>query len=279
MFPRRGAIPYLLEGRFYRLAYVETGNPAAPPVLCVHGLTRTGRDFDELAGRLAERYLVVSPDLPGRGNSEWLADPALYQPQHYLAALAALLAAIGRPVAWVGTSLGGICGMLACACPGAPVTRLVLNDIGPTVPAAAIRRIREYLAAAPESFPDVAAVEAYIRQVNAPFGPMSDAQWRHLAVTSARPISGGQVRLHYDRAIIAAFGAVAGVDIDLWPVWEKITQPVLVVRGETSDLLLPETLARMQAAGARAVTIPECGHAPALVDPLSQGAIAEFLAG
>ena len=150
MQPRPGSIRYLLGGRFYRLAFEAWGDPEAPPVICVHGLTRNGRDFDALAEALANSYRVICPDLPGRGHSDWLDDPMLYQAQHYVTALAHLLAWAERDVAWIGTSLGGICGMVIAATDGAPVTRLVLNDVGPFIPAASLARIRDYMVASSE---------------------------------------------------------------------------------------------------------------------------------
>jgi len=149
---RKNSVPYLLGTSFYRMAYVEFGNPAAPAVVCVHGLTRNGRDFDPLAAFLAEKFHVICPDLPGRGLSEWLPDGKLYQPASYVVALGHLLAAINKPVMWVGTSLGGICGMMVAAAGHTPVTRMVLNDIGPFIPEAALRRIRDYMMGAPPRF-------------------------------------------------------------------------------------------------------------------------------
>ena len=164
MEPRPGETRYLLGGAYRRMAHVAWGDPAAPAVLCVHGLTRTGRDFDPLARALAETHHVICPDLPGRGGSDWLPDATLYTPASYVQALSHLLAAVGRPVAWVGTSLGGICGMAVAAMPGHPVARLVLNDIGPHIPAAALRRIRDYIGAAP-AFDGLPALERHLRAV------------------------------------------------------------------------------------------------------------------
>src|SRR5271166_6537002 len=144
MEPRFGSVPYLLMNVFYRMACVEWGDPDAPPVLCVHGLTRTGRDFDNLALVLAERFRVICPDLPGRGGSDWLPVGDLYNPLSYVQALSHLLSVIGKPVAWVGTSLGGICGMATAAAHGNPVTRLVLNDIGSVVSVEGLKRIQAY---------------------------------------------------------------------------------------------------------------------------------------
>lgn len=277
MQPSRRSVRYLLAGAFHSLAYAAWGDPAADVVLCVHGLTRNGRDFDPLAEALADRFHVICLDLPGRGESDWLPDPGLYQPASYVAALSHLLAAIGRPVAWVGTSLGGICGMLVAAAPGQPITRMVLNDIGPFVPAASLRRIRDYLPGPePARFADLAAVEQHLRRIHAPFGPLSDAQWAFLARISARVVPEGFM-LHYDPRIAAPTRAAEPDDIDLWNLWERINMPMLVVRGAESDLLLPETLARMARTGARTFVVPGAGHAPALMDPEQIGAIRAFL--
>ena len=277
MQPYSRSVRYLLAGAFHSMAYVAWGDPAAPPVLCVHGLTRTGRDFDVLARSLADRFLVICPDLPGRGGSDWLSDPALYQPASYVAALAHLMAVIDRPVAWIGTSLGGICGMVVAASSGHTLTRIVLNDIGPHIPAAALRRIRDYLAGPLTAFPDLPALERHLRLVHAPFGPLSDARWGHLARFSARALPDGGLTLHYDPALAAPMRAAEPEDIDMWALWERIRIPVLAIRGASSDLLLPETLARMQADGAQAFVVPDAGHAPALMDPAQIAAIRAFL--
>ena len=271
---RRNTARYVLNGAFHTMAYTAWGDPAAPAVVCVHGLTRTGRDFDPLAAALARTHHVLCPDLPGRGLSDWLDDNALYQPIHYVTALAALLAGLG-PVGWVGTSLGGICGMVVAAMPGQPITRLVLNDIGPHIPVAALARIRDYIGGTPV-FPNVLALEQHLRRVHAPFGMLTDAQWAHLAATSARIVPGG-VALHYDPAIAAPILATEPADVDLWPIWARITIPVLAIRGASSDLLLPGTFARMATDGAQTLTVPNAGHAPALMDGPTIAAIASFL--
>lgn len=276
MEPRHGTVRYLLAGAFYRLAYVEFGAPDAPPVVCVHGLTRTGRDFDALAEALSDRFRVICPDLPGRGASDWLPDPSLYQLLSYVQALSHLLAAIGQPVMWVGTSLGGLCGMAIAAAPGHPLTRLALNDVGPLVPAAALARIRDYVGTTPV-FDRIADLEAHLRRALAPFGPLTDAQWAHMAHISARPLADGRLALHYDPAIAEPLRASQPADMNLWPLWERIAIPVLVLRGETSDLLLPDTFDRMAASGARTVVVPDCGHAPALMDAPTIAAVRSFL--
>ena len=274
--PRAGEVRYFLAGGFYRMAFWEWGEADAPVVVCVHGLTRTGRDFDPLAASLADGFRVICPDLPGRGASDWLPQAKLYEPLGYVQALAHLLAAIGREVMWVGTSLGGICGMAVAAAPGNPVRRLVLNDVGPMVPAAAIRRIRDYVAHDRE-FPDIAAIEAHLRRIHAPFGPLTDAQWAHLARHSARGLPAGGVAMHYDPEIGRAMRGMVAIDVDMSHWWRRVTVPVLAIRGADSDLLLPRTLARMEQAGARALVVPGAGHAPALMDAATIGAVRAFL--
>jgi pimeloyl-ACP methyl ester carboxylesterase len=278
---RKNSIPYLLGAAFYRMAYTEFGNPAAPAVICVHGLTRNGRDFDPLAEALADKFHVICPDLPGRGQSEWLPAGTLYQPATYVIALAHLLAALNKPVMWVGTSLGGICGMMVAAAGNTPITRMVLNDIGPHIPAAALARIRTYMTAAPERFPSLQALDAHLRLIHAPFGPLTDAQWAHLARHSARNVldveHGGAYALHYDPKIADPIRESVPLDADMWPIWELINIPVLAIRGESSDLLLPETFERMKEEGAETLTISNAGHAPALMDAPSMAAVREFL--
>lgn len=274
---RQGFVTYLLGTDFHRMAFAEFGNPAAPAVICVHGLTRNGHDFDVIAESLAERYHVICPDLPGRGRSEWLRDPAQYQPPSYVVALAHLLAWLNKPVAWIGTSLGGICGMMVAAAAHTPVTRLVLNDVGPHIPAAALARIRDYMGATPASFPDMAALEAHLREVHASFGRLTDAQWADFASHSARPVEGGGFALHYDPAIIEPIRATVAMDADLSPIWRAVGVPVLVLRGATSDLLTEATLARMKEDGAATHTVPDCGHAPALMDTPTIAVIRRFL--
>lgn len=277
---RRNRLRYLLPQGFFTLAWTEWGPEQGEPVLCVHGLTRTGRDFDALADALAgQGRRVLCPDLPGRGASDRLPDPSLYVPPTYVAALSHLLARLEGPVDWVGTSLGGICGMAIAATPGQPIRRLVLNDVGVHVPKDSIARIGDYLGQETE-FADLPALERHLRAVHAPFGALSDAEWRHLAETSARPAPGGRVALHYDPAIAAPFRAGVEADMDLSPLWARVTVPVLLLRGAESDLLPAETARAMaRRPGVRLAEIPGCGHAPALMDADQIGLVSEFLAG
>jgi pimeloyl-ACP methyl ester carboxylesterase len=276
MAPRQPSLKYLLNGAFHSLAMTAWGDPHAQPVICVHGLSRNGRDFDALAESLQDRFYLICPDMPGRGQSSWLPDPALYQPLSYLQALSHLLAFIDRPVYWVGTSMGGILGMLIAATPGHPIQRMVLNDIGPFVPQAAIARIQSYIGALP-TFADLAEAEAYFREVHAPFGTLSDAQWLHMAEHSTRVVPDGRLALHYDPTMTIPLLAGPAQDSDMWSSWDRIDIPLLTLRGATSDLLLPETFDRMGEKSALH-TVPGCGHAPALMDAPTIETIRAFLA-
>jgi pimeloyl-ACP methyl ester carboxylesterase len=277
MTMRERYLPCLGPAGFIRIAYSEwEGPPGAPTVVCVHGLTRNGRDFDALAEALSATHRVVCPDMPGRGRSDWLAQPQGYGYPLYLAVAAALIARLDvDAVDWVGTSMGGLIGMLLAAQKGAPIRRLVINDVGPFLPKAALERIGSYVGQDPR-FETHDALEAYLRRVHAPFGPLSDAEWRHLARHSARPLAEGGFGLAYDPRIGDAFkGELA--DVELWSTWEQVGAPTLVLRGKDSDLLGAETAARM-AARARLVEFAGIGHAPALMAPDQIATVRDFLA-
>lgn len=263
------------------LAYLDWGAPnPAWTVVCVHGLTRNAHDFDMLAQVLAARGArVLAFDVVGRGRSSWLPDANDYRAPVYARQLARALALLGLgAVDWVGTSMGGLIGMAIAAGEGFPIRRLVLNDIGPFLPRQAVRTIQGHVGLDPE-FASLAEAEAHLRRIHAPFGPLSDAQWRHLAEHSVRT-DGARLRLHYDPRIAKAFAELAAADVDLWEQWERIRCPVLVLRGERSELLTPETFAAMQQRGPRAtgVTIPAVGHAPALMAPEQIAVVADWLA-
>ena len=205
-------MPVLGPGGFFRLAWTEWGPEKAPErtVICVHGLTRNGRDFDALARALAEDgWRVVCPDMPGRGKSDWLGRADDYSYPIYTQTVAALYARLDVPkVDWIGTSMGGLIGMLLAAQRGHFIRKLVLNDIGPFVPAAALQRIGEYCGRDPR-FQDFEEVEAYLREVHKPFGELSDAEWMHLALHSAEESEEGNLRLRYDPAIGKPFAAAS----------------------------------------------------------------------
>jgi pimeloyl-ACP methyl ester carboxylesterase len=163
-----------------------------------------------------------------------------------------------------------------------PVTRLVLNDVGPFIPAAALARIRDYMVASADSplmarFPDIDTIERHLRLVHAPFGPLTDEQWAQLARNSARALPDGRFTMHYDPRIAEPLRGHDPADVDMWALWDRIRIPRMVIRGATSDLLLADTVVRMEATGAEAFEVPMTGHAPALLDPLQIEAIRAFL--
>jgi pimeloyl-ACP methyl ester carboxylesterase len=266
----------------HRLAYYEWGDVRSDRVLiCAHGLTRSGRDFDALARAFGNQYRVICPDYPGRGASDWLSDPAEYQIPVYVADTITLIARLDvEQVDWIGTSMGGLIGMALASLPKTPLRTLVLNDAGPLVEAVALARIAQYVGQGP-SFADFQSAEHYVRAVCAPFGPHSDEEWRFLTEVVVRPDNRGGLRLHYDPAIAQAFNtAPPGKPIDLWPVYDAIRVPTLVIRGAESDLLSVETAKLMTQRGPRAqlVEIPGVGHAPTLMHPDQIGVVCGFLA-
>ena len=264
----------------HRVAYTEWGDPGNPRVLvCVHGLTRNGRDFDALAEALSGDYRVVCPDVVGRGASDWLEDKSEYGYPRYVSDMRALIAHLGAPqVHWVGTSMGGLIGMLLAAIPESPVTRMVMNDVGPFLPKAALERIVAYVGEDPR-FADMASLDAYLSEIYAPFGPFTEDQWQGLVESSARVLDDGEIALAYDPGIALPLRAMAPEDIDMWQVWESVTAPVLVLRGESSDVLLAETAERMTATGpgARLQQLPGVGHAPTLMSDDQIGLIRSWL--
>ncbi len=278
--PRRQSYQGLWLHGFHRVDYTEWGDPLNPRVLvCVHGLTRNGRDFDALAQQLSTDYRVLCPDVVGRGTSEWLAQKSDYAYPLYLSDMAALIARSGAErVDWVGTSMGGIIGMMLAAQPGSPIGKLVLNDVGSIVSAAGLQRLSGYVGQA-QAFASLPEVEDYFRRTHQGFGPLTDQQWHHLAVHGAAQGSDGQYRLRYDPAIATSFVGTPLMDIDLSLFWNAVRCPTLVLRGAQSDLLLPHTLALMQMGHPQLQIqdIPECGHAPALMAPEQINRIREFL--
>jgi pimeloyl-ACP methyl ester carboxylesterase len=264
---------------FHRVVYYEWGaRDNANVVVCVHGIGRNGRDFDVLGEALAPSHRVLAIDMPGRGASEWLRDPMDYVTPIYLGTLTALIAASGADeVAWVGTSMGALLGMIAAAQPQTPVRRLVVNDAGPLIEAAALARIAQYFGTDP-SFATYDELGAYIRTISAPFGPLTDAQWAHVARTNARQRADGTWGVGYDPAIAVPFRAQpAGAN--LWPIWDAIRCPTLVLRGEHSDLLSRATAQAMAERGPRAriVEVAGVGHAPMLLARDQVDIVVDFL--
>lgn len=280
----------------HRMAYWEwnaTGNPQHPHVvLCVHGLTRQGRDFDTLARELSQHARVICPDVAGRGHSDWLAEPQAYQVPYYAADMLALLAAVhaSAPIEtldWVGTSMGGLIGIGVVGQPGlalpVPVRRLVLNDVGPTLEWSALQRIGQYLGH-PVRFESEQQGADAIWAVASSFGPHTPEQWLALSRPMLRALPDGGFKLHYDPALAEAFksltpeGALAAQE-QLWQLYDQITARTLVLRGAESDLLSAATAQQMAERGPRAqvVEIAGVGHAPTLIAPDQVALVTEFL--
>ena len=273
----------------HELHYTEWGSGHAQTVVAWHGLARTGRDMDELAQHLSQRYRVICPDMIGRGLSQWSTQPA----QHYCLAFYAQLAQALfdqlhiEQAHWVGTSMGGSIGTVCASgllLPGMKnrLLSLTLNDNAPELAFAAIERIRTY-AGNPPAFATVTELEAFFRQVYQPYGWMSDAQWRRLTETSTRRLPDGRVTPHYDPAMVRQFVAHPE-DYLIWPHYDAITAPVLCLRGAQSDLVLAPTVAAMalRGPGARGLLqvheVADCGHAPALNVAGQLDVVAQFLA-
>ena len=269
--------------------YTEWGAAHAPTVIAWHGLARTGRDMDELGQHLAAHgYRVICPDTLGRGYSQWSPQP---EQEYCLAFYARIAADLFEQLDiasahWVGTSMGGAIGTVCAAGLLQPqlqgrIRSLVLNDNAPQLADAAIERIRAY-AGHPPAFATMAELEAFFRQAYRPFGWLSDAQWRRLAETSMRRLPDGRVTPHYDPAMVQQFVNHPD-DYLLWAHYERLVQPVLLLRGAESDLVLPETVVRMRDCGPgragrlQVIEVPGCGHAPALNVPEQLDAVLQFI--
>lgn len=302
----------------HRMAYWEwnqTGDPAHPHVvLCVHGLTRQGRDFDALARALSLHARVICPDVAGRGHSDWLADPLAYAVPQYVADMLALLGQLGAAstittLDWVGTSMGGLIGMAVAGLPHTaassaevparvddavppvavlplPVRRLVINDVGPAIEWAGLQRIAAYTGQ-PVRFESLQQAAHTLRLLSSGFGPLTDAQWLELTGPMLRPLpddAGGGFGLHYDPAIAVPMRGMTRAQADaaqalLWQVYGSITARTLLLRGAQSDILSAATAQAMTQRGPRAqcVEIPGTGHAPMLVDEGQIAIVRDFL--
>lgn len=281
----------------HRMAWWQWGHPAAPHVvLCVHGLSRQGRDFDVLAQALCARggdsVRVVCPDVVGRGRSDWLRDPMGYQVPNYAADMLALIQQL-KPATldWVGTSMGGLIGMVVCGQPGlplpVPVRRLVLNDVGPTIQWEAIQRIGAYLGE-PVRFASLEQAADVLWSISSSFGPHTREQWLALTRHMLKPVgdAAGSLTLHYDPAIAVPFGAVtpesaAQGEVTLWHLYDHITARTLLTRGAQSDLLSHATALAMTQRGpkARLVEFAGVGHVPTFVADDQVQAVTDFLLG
>lgn len=264
----------------HHMAYTEWGEPDNPNVLiCVHGLTRNGRDFDALAQVMRQHYRVICPDVVGRGRSDWLKYPDDYGFPQYLADMVALIARLDvTSVHWLGTSMGGLIGMLLAALPDTPIRRLVMNDVGPVISAASLKRIGEYVGNSP-TFASLDEAEIYVRRIFAPFGALTDAQWQHLT-RQAICSEGSRYRLRYDPGLAEPFRKTfIHTDVKLWKEYDSVRCPTLVVRGAESDLLTHDVAQEMtrRGPGAQWVEIPGVGHAPSFMDDAQIQVVASFL--
>lgn len=283
------------------MAFWRWGDAQAPRVVvCAHGLTRQGRDFDRLAQALLaqspEPLQVICPDVAGRGRSQWLDNPALYQIPQYAADMLAMLAHIQAQrgagsalvsLDWVGTSMGGLLGMVLAGQPGlplpAPIRRLVLNDVGPAITWHSVERMQSYVGQYGQ-YPDLDAAAAALKALSVGFGPVSDALWRDLSQHMTRPGENGHLTLHYDPAIGVPLRAMtpeeaATGEAMLWTLYDQIQAQTLLIRGQDSDLLTPDTALAMTQRGPRAQlqTWPGFGHAPTLTGDGQIAVLTRFL--
>jgi len=282
--PRLKHVQCLDSRGLHRMAYWEWGDAANPRVLvCVHGLSRQGRDFDTLAQDLAGHYRVVCPDVVGRGQSDWLADPQGYAIPAYVADMVTLLARLDAEVVdWVGTSMGGLIGLGLASLPGSPLRRLVLNDVGPSIQWAALQRIGTYLGL-PAHWRTLEEAAAAMAAVSQGFGPHTPEQWLALSAPQVKP-DGDGLKPHYDPAIAVPFRAItpelaAAGEAFLWQSWARVACPVLLLRGAESDLLSADTAAQMLQRGPRTRlhSFDGVGHAPTLVQPEQRQVVRDFL--
>ena len=284
--PRLKDLQCLDSKGLHRMAYWEWGDAANPRVLvCVHGLSRQGRDFDVLARAMCGDYRVVCPDVVGRGQSGWLADAMGYNLPAYVADMVTLLARLqADTVHWVGTSMGGLIGLGLAALAGSPVSRLVLNDVGPTLEPVSLQRIGTYLGQ-PQHWASLDEAADALWAISQSFGPHSREQWLALTRPQLRT-DGAGFKSHYDPAIALPFKAITPElarlgEAALWQAYDQLRCPTLLLRGASSDLLSPATAQAMTQRGPHAslLQIPGVGHAPTLVQPDQVRSVREFLLG
>jgi pimeloyl-ACP methyl ester carboxylesterase len=282
--PRLRHVQCLAPEGLHRMAYWEWGDAANPRVLvCVHGLSRQGRDFDTFARAMCAEYRVVCPDVVGRGQSDWLKNPASYAIPQYVADMVTLLARLDAPeVHWVGTSMGGLIGLGLASLAQSPIRRLVLNDVGPAIEYAALARIGSYLGQ-PAHWKTVDEAADALRAISLGFGPHTREQWLALTRPQLKP-DGEGFKPHYDPAIALPFRAVtpelaAAGEAQLWQAYDALRCPTLVLRGAESDLLARATADAMSQRGPRARVheVEGVGHAPMLVQPDQIAVVRDFL--
>lgn len=275
----------------HHMSYKEWGDEYNPRILiCAHGVTRVGDDFDAMARALSDHYRVICPDVVGRGRSGKLANPQLYRVPQYVSDMVTLIARVTAhaehaTIDWFGTSMGGLIGMALASLPGNPIRKLVLNDIGPTLDPAALLRIGDYIGQ-DLRFPTFEAAAGFVREVSLSFGEHSEEQWRKLAADVLREDGNGQWVRHYDMGLAEPFRSstpetAKADEAALWAAYDAIRCPTLLVRGANSDLLSPETARMMASRGPKAtlVEIPDVGHAPTFIHDDQIAIARKFLIG
>lgn len=269
---------------FHRINYLEWGKPEhfnkQETLLCVHGLTRNARDFDYFAQKLCNQYRIVCPDVVGRGDSDHLLDDESYNYLQYNADMNVLINRIGdKDLNWIGTSMGGIIGMVLASVSQSPIKRLVVNDIGPEVSRDALLSIAKYIGKSTE-FETYAEVENYLREIYPEFAPMTDEDWAQMAKYSCKKTEQGTLKMKVDPRIGDAFrDSISYFNVDMWDIWEKITCPVLVLRGKESTFLSEETAQRMLSCGPKTSVyeFDNTGHTPTLRNDEQVSVIADWL--
>ena len=278
---RRTNVAFPVDGVLKHMAVHEWGDAKNPRVaVCAHGLSRNGRDFDVLADALSKDFRVLCPDVPGRGESDWLATSEQYAIPVYAQFMSTMLTEFGvGAYDWVGTSMGGLIGVIMATTPGSKMRRFVINDVGPVIERVALDRISMYVGRNP-LYASYADLFDAARPFLSTFGPLDDEARHHMIGTSVQKRMDGQWEYKMDSKIGDAFRAtLAAPDVDLWPLWAAVKQSVLILRGVNSDLLSAATLEKMVAThpDARAITIADTGHAPMIMDEPTINAVKQFL--
>lgn len=287
----------LSEEGFHKVAYLEWGSKGVlPPILCVHGLTRNAKDFDALAAYLQSNRHLFIPDIVGRGDSDWLKNPLHYTYEQYLADLNTLIARMRcSTLDWIGTSMGGLLGLIMASLDQSPVRKLVLNDVGPQIPIKALARLSKYAGFNPE-FNSIQEAVTYFKKIYADFGTLSEAQWETITINSIKQAGDSKwiikldpgikaipskSKIAWQQLLLHPYKAFQGTvfDIDLWHLWRKVKCPVLVIRGEHSDILPTSVVEKMQETHPQTtvMTIADVGHAPTLLDDKTHQEIRAFL--
>lgn len=280
---------YITQTGYQNVVYSDFGDHNKKLIICVHGLTGNGRDFDYLAPALVDQgYRVIAIDMPGRGRSDFCEDPSHYCYKDYMSVLESLLAHLNvtepKSIDWIGTSMGGLLGFRMAGIEGTPIKRMIINDVGPSVPQDALDFIEEYVSRDYE-FESVNALRDFMKQMRGPsYGLVTDEQWLHMAQTNSKPLDNGKVTYGYDPKIAFMFGKEpVGETVDLWRYWEKMGTPTLVLRGADSAVFPKDIAEKMTRTGPGKLgkmtleTLEGCGHVPSLMAPYQIEMIVDWL--